>query len=29
VLEILNSQIEATENGQGSTQDFPPSFSLN
>jgi Lon protease-like protein len=29
VLEILSSQIKETENGQGSVQDFPPSFSLN
>ena len=29
VLEILNSQIKASESEQGSAQDFPPSFSLN
>ncbi|MDA7884943.1 LON peptidase substrate-binding domain-containing protein [bacterium] len=29
VLEILNGQIRASESEQSSTQDFPPSFSLN
>ena len=29
VLEILNGQIKVSESEQGTTQDFPPSFSLN